>query len=141
MLWLLLALIVIACAALARTIWVAIAPPKHTLPKNADHKPALKILPTADDSDPDHALLWKTQLPALELMDQFAPKPAPRTALLEFYRESSHAYPELYEESCFGDWLNWLEQADLIVQDEGESRLTRKGREFLNHLLDSRRPL
>lgn len=141
MLWLLLTLFFIACGGLAVIAWVALTPAKCNLAKDGGHKPVPKILPAPDESDPDRTLVWRTQIPALELMDQFSSQPALRGALRKFYRDSSHHYPELYENTCFGDWLNWLEQAKLIVQHEGEPRLTNRGREFLNHLLGSRRAL
>jgi hypothetical protein len=141
MLWLLFSLLGIACGALLFAFWVALSPPKYREGRSAGYSHVFTALPAADDSDPNHALIWRTQLPVLELLDQLAPQPVPRSELLKFYRESSRHYPELYEGLCFDDWLKFLQEANLISQCEGEPRLTSRGREFLCHLLASRRSL
>jgi hypothetical protein len=86
--------------------------------------------------DPQHALVWSTQVPALLYI---AACGAEGVAYRDLYRMAyeppARHYPELYEGSSFAEWLFCLEKSELIRLTPGRVALTSKGRTFLEYCL------
>jgi len=78
-------------------------------------------------SDPDHAIIWDTQLPALQLLASAGPAGMAATNLYAFYMKSCHQYPELYDGSTFESWLEFLQRDHLITIDGGKASLQAEG--------------
>ncbi len=92
------------------------------------------VLSIALAFDPDHALLWETQTPILQLISIAGPQGISVRALHRAYLESARCYPELYEGSSFKRWLEFLERAQLLACIDGQRvLLTSQGREFLHY--------
>ena len=85
----------------------------------------------ADAFDSDHALLWETQMPALELISRGGERGVPYERLLPLYNRSARCYPELYEGSSFQRWVEFLEESQLVVLTPARAFLTPEGAEFL----------
>ncbi|MFB3814265.1 MAG: hypothetical protein ACE14L_09140 [Terriglobales bacterium] len=83
--------------------------------------------------DPEHAVLWGTQLPALLLIDAAGGRGMRYSRLLQVYERTAACYPELYEGSSFAEWLLFLERNELAVLGSHRVRMTPYGREFLRH--------
>lgn len=81
--------------------------------------------------EPDQAIIWETQVPALRLMASAGRKGLPLEDLYPLYLGSRRQYPELYDGSSFESWLEFLRHAELISVDLGTVSLTQEGREFL----------
>jgi len=82
--------------------------------------------------EPQHAILWDTQVPALQLISSAGAKGLPIQRLYSGYLEATHHYPELYDGSNFGQWLVFLEQSQLVVCNEYRVAITSQGRRLLN---------
>lgn len=82
----------------------------------------------------DSAILWETQLPALELISSAGGRGVPLWRLHPAYMESVHHYPELYEGSSFHEWLEYLSQAHLVARNGSRIALTPEGGNFLGYL-------
>ena len=85
--------------------------------------------------DPDHAILWDTQVPALQLINSAGPHGAHIRRLYAWYCRSAALYPELYEGSSFKQWLEFLERVQLITRNPYRVALTPEGRDFLRYRL------
>ena len=84
--------------------------------------------------DPDHALVWETQIPILQLISIAEPHGISVRSLHRAYLESARCYPELYEGSSFKRWLEFLECAQLVTRIDGQRvLLTTQGKEFLHY--------
>jgi len=81
--------------------------------------------------DPDHAIIWDTQLPALELMASAGGDGAPVKDLRGFYARSCGQYPELYDGSSFRGWLEFLKREQLVDVDGDRASLSNQGLHFL----------
>lgn len=80
--------------------------------------------------DPDHAIVWQSQTPALRLIASGVSL----SALCEFFGHFSSLYPELYEGIRFDEWLRFLQTCDLVARADCEVHLTSNGRQFLDYL-------
>jgi hypothetical protein len=85
--------------------------------------------------DPDHAILWETQVPVLELISAAGPQGLHIRQLYAWFRESAFRYPELYDGSGFKQWLGILEESELVTFNVHHVILTPKGHEFLQYRL------
>ena len=94
---------------------------------------AFSTLSVALAFDPDHAILWETQVPALELISAAGPQGIHVRQLYAWYRTAAAHYPELYEGSGFKPWLEFLREARLVTFDECRVAVTREGHEFLHY--------
>jgi hypothetical protein len=83
--------------------------------------------------DPDNAMLWDTQVPALELVSSAGRLGLSIQRLKGIYNESARHYPELYEGSGFRQWVDFLEQVQLIALNRERFVLTPKGLDFLRY--------
>lgn len=73
------------------------------------------VLSVALAFDPDQAILWDTQVPALRLLASAGPKGLRLQRLHLWYLDSAGHYPELYDGYSFKEWLAFLDQSQLIV--------------------------
>ena len=95
---------------------------------------AFSVLSVALAFDPDHALVWETQIPILQLISTAGPHGISIRRLHQAYLESARHYPELYEGSSFKTWLEFLEHARLAVCPDGQRvLLTSQGSDFLHY--------
>jgi hypothetical protein len=93
------------------------------------------LLSITDAFDPDHAIVWQSQAPALRLIG----RGVALSVLSEFFRHFSSIYPELFEGIAFDEWLRFLQASELVVRVGPEVRLTANGREFLDYLEQAQR--
>lgn len=82
--------------------------------------------------DPDHAIIWDTQLPALQLIASAGEDGLPVESLRQFYARSCREYPELYDGSTFESWLEFLKREELIWLNSGAASLRTEGRQLLH---------
>jgi hypothetical protein len=94
---------------------------------------AFSVLSIALAFDPDHALVWETQVPMLQLVAESGRRGISVTHLREAYFESACHYPEIYDGFTFEQWLEFLEDARLVTRTGKHVLLTSKGREFLHY--------
>lgn len=92
---------------------------------------------TDHGDDCDYDLLWRTQVPALEILWKAGSRGVSTARMKEFYREFCRAYPELYEGSELSDWLDALQSAGVAVCEDNTITITEKGR-FILERLDQR---
>jgi hypothetical protein len=85
--------------------------------------------------DRDCAIIWSTQVPALELVDNAGRNGVPVKQLYPFYTRGVRRYPELYEGSSFGSWLEFLEREKLVTRSGLQVLITRDGHKFLQYRL------
>ncbi len=88
------------------------------------------LMSIADAFDPERAMLWETQVPALQLISSGVPA----ARLFLFYARYPRNYPELFEDTTFEEWLQFLKRSNLVTVEQGEIRLTAEGVEFLHSL-------
>jgi hypothetical protein len=95
---------------------------------------AFSVLSITLAFDLDHALVWETQIPILQLISIAGPHGISVRRLHRAYLESAGRYPELYDGSSFKQWLEFLECAQLVACIDGQRvLLTSQGREFLHY--------
>ncbi len=81
--------------------------------------------------DPDYAIIWDTQVPVLQLIDRAAGRGIRAQQLRAFYSQSARRYPELYDGSSFGGWLEFLKNEQLIATIGMRVFITAEGHDFL----------
>jgi len=92
-----------------------------------------RVLSICDAFETEYAILWETQVPALRLVASEGMKGLAIQKLQTFYDRSCHVYPELYDGSSFQQWLEFLEQAELVTATESRVAITKEGLEFLKY--------
>ncbi len=97
-----------------------------------------RVLSVCDAFEPEYAVLWDTQVPALRLIAGEGNRGLPLTKLREIYRASARRYPELYDGCTFQQWLTFLEIAELITTTEHRAAITKEGIEFLKYRVPTR---
>ncbi len=85
----------------------------------------------ADAFDPEFAILWETQTPALELISRGGSRGIPCERLYPWYCRCARLYPELYEGTSFRRWLEFLQATQLVAVTPERVLLTPEGAEFL----------
>jgi len=87
---------------------------------------------TLDDAPAtDCALLWATQLTALQQLHASGSRGVKYEALYRTYQAAAGAYPELYEGSSFAQWLLFLDKQNLLALNRSRVTLTEHGQQFL----------
>ena len=89
--------------------------------------------PVADAFDPDHALLWDTQIPALQLIATAGREGVPVAHLYPYYAGAAKLHPELYDGFSFWHWIEFLEEAQLITFEQYRVHLTSQGHHFVRN--------
>ncbi len=97
-----------------------------------------RVLSVCDAFEPEYAVLWDTQVPALKTIAAEGSRGLPLTRLRELYRCSARRYPELYDGCTFQQWLTFLEIAELITTTEHRAAITKEGIEFLKYRVPTR---
>lgn len=97
----------------------------------ARRRPRFSAVTLTDAFEPDTAILWETQMPALQLMFSVGADGLDEEDLRPFYVRSAAAYPELYEGSSFEIWLRFLKEARLVTWQDGLVVITSVGEDFL----------
>lgn len=96
------------------------------------------VLSVCDAFEEEYAALWETQIPALCLIAAAGKRGVSRQQLLSLYRRLSRRYPELYDGTCFQQWLEFLESAELITVREKRVLITPQGQDFLKYRVSIR---
>ena len=94
---------------------------------------AFSVLSITLAFDSDHALVWETQVPMLQLVAKSGRRGISVTHLREAYLESARHYPEIYDGFTFEQWLEFLEDARLVTRTGKHVLVTSKGRDFLHY--------
>ena len=92
---------------------------------------SFRVLSIALIFDPDHALIWNTQMPALKLVGSAGPKGLSLRKLHKWYLDSAGHYPELYDGSTFKQWVAFLQESQLITSDKNKVVLMLQGERLL----------
>lgn len=92
-----------------------------------------RVLSICDAFEAEYAILWETQVPALRLIASEGAKGVSIEKLQKFYDRSCHLYPELYDGSSFQQWLEFLNQAELVTMTEHRVAITKEGLDFLKY--------
>jgi hypothetical protein len=89
-----------------------------------------------DGSDGDRELLWQTQLPALELLQEAGSSGVSIARMTKPYRKFARAYPELFDGSTCSDWFDALQEAGVAVhcRQGATIAITEKGQLILDAL-------
>lgn len=96
-----------------------------------------KVLSVCDAFEVEYAVLWETQAYALRLIAS-SRNGVPRHQLVIVYRRMAKTYPELYEGTCFQQWLRFLESAELVEDNGTRVRITPQGLEFLRFRVETK---
>ena len=99
---------------------------------------AFTVLSVALAFDADHAIIWETQIPALELIASGGRDGLLVRELSFLYQQNARRYPELYEGSSFGKWLEFLNASGLVKVGIAKVTLTAEGERFLQYRLTCR---
>jgi len=89
------------------------------------------VFSVAQAFDPDQAMIWETQAPALQCVATAGSKGISLLQMDCYYACSAQRYPEIYDGSSFRSWLLFLEQEQLIRLIGQRVFITAQGREFL----------
>jgi hypothetical protein len=95
------------------------------------------VFSVAQAFDRDCAIIWSTQLSALRLLDRAGRKGLAVKLMYPFYARAVRRYPELYDGSTFGSWLEFLERERLLKRSGLQVFITADGHEFLEYGLAS----
>jgi hypothetical protein len=98
------------------------------------------VLSLDDAFDPNHAVLWSTQVPELQLIASSGSAGVPYNRLYAAYRKTAASFPELYDGSSFAQWLSCLERSNLITLTSYRVKITSYGRDFLWYCLETAIP-
>lgn len=89
------------------------------------------VVPVGGAFDPEYALLWETQVGAVQLISAAGGDGVTQASLRPLFEQEARRYPELYDGASFEDWLEFLEQAEVAARRAGTLTITHTGREFL----------
>ncbi len=92
---------------------------------------AFSAMSVADAFESETAILWETQIPALAFLESAGPRGLDLEDLRPFYVRCARRFPELYDGSEFHAWVQFLQDAELIVLTGREVAITPAGKEFL----------
>ena len=100
-----------------------------------------RVLSVCDAFEPDYAVLWETQVPALRFIAAAGTKGVGRNQLYAFYRHAAACFPELYEGTGYQQWLDFLQEAELIklvALRENRIAITPQGVQFLRYRVETK---
>lgn len=97
-----------------------------------------RVLSVCDAFEPEYAVLWETQAPALRFVATAGAKGVTRPQLFAFYKRAACQYPELYEGSSFHQWLQFLEGSELVSVRESRIGITPQGLQFLRFRVETK---
>ena len=94
------------------------------------------VISVAQAFEEDSAILWETQVPALQQIATGGTKGLAVAKLRRFFSLTARQYPELYEGIYFEQWVRFLEEAELVIICSDEKiAITPQGLEFLKYRL------
>ena len=105
------------------------------------HHSSFSVLSIEQAFDPDQAVIWETQDPALQLIASAGSEGLLVERLRPFYIRSAHRYPELYDGATFVSWLAFLQHVDIITMKLGMASLTTSGQQFLKYRVTTGDPI
>jgi hypothetical protein len=97
-----------------------------------------RVLSVCDAFEPDYAVLWETQVPALRRIAAAGPKGVARNQLFALHHRSATCFPELYDGSGFQQWLDFLQEAELVTIRENRISITPQGVQFLRYRVETK---
>ena len=92
---------------------------------------SLALLSITEAFDPIYSILWEAPIAALELIDSAGPAGIPVARLRPTYEGAAARFPEIYDGCSFLQWLQFLEEAQLISWHAYKVMLTPDGQAFL----------
>jgi hypothetical protein len=92
---------------------------------------SLALLSITEAFDPIYSVLWEAPIAALELIDSAAPAGIPPARLRPIYEGAAARFPEIYDGCSFLQWLQFLEETQLISWHAYKVVLTLDGQAFL----------
>jgi hypothetical protein len=97
------------------------------------------VISVAQAFEEDSAILWDTQVPALRQVATGSTRGVSVDKMRKFFADSSKHYPELYEGVRFEQWIQFLEDAELVtILTEERIVITPQGVAFLKFRLTPR---
>lgn len=106
---------------------------EHRLFLHISGKP-FTVISVAQAFEEESAILWETQVPALEQIAIGAKKGVSVAKMRRFFAGTSKQYPELYEGVRFEQWIHFLFDAELInFSTDDRIAITQQGLEFLKY--------
>ncbi len=96
---------------------------------------AFSLLVCSEGFDPDRALIWGTQVPALRFVSRHEPRGTCETRLTLVYAELASRYPEIYDGYTFSQWLEFLVGIRVFCLADEAVHITPAGRHLLQFLL------
>jgi hypothetical protein len=91
----------------------------------------LALLSITEAFDPIYSVLWEAPVAALQLIDPAGPAGIPVARLRPIYEGVAARFPEIYDGCSFLQWLQFLEETQLISWHSYKVMLTSDGRAFL----------
>jgi len=91
----------------------------------------LALLSIVEAFDPIYSVLWAAPVAALKLIDAAGISGTPVARLRPIYEEGAVRFPEIYDGYGFVQWLQFLEETQLIAWNGCNVVLTLEGRAFL----------
>jgi hypothetical protein len=118
---------------MARRFWISFGQAWHKLRQPRARLNLARLL-AGDGSDGDRELLWRSQLPALKLLQEAGSSGVSIARMTKLYRKLARAYPELFDGSICSDWFDTLQDAGVAVHcGQGDMiAITEKGRLILD---------
>jgi hypothetical protein len=92
---------------------------------------SLALLPINEAFDPIYSVLWEAPIAALELIDSAGPAGIPAARSRRIYEGAAARFPEIYDGCSFLQWLQFLEETQLISWHAYKVVLTLGGQAFL----------
>jgi len=99
--------------------------------KNLTLAKPLALLSITEAFDPIYSVLWEAPVAALELIDSAGSSGTPVARLRPIYEEAAARFPEIYDGCGFLQWLQFLEETQLISWHGDKVVLTPDGQAFL----------
>jgi hypothetical protein len=90
----------------------------------------------SDISSPETALLWATQISALQFVSDREPRGVSYTPLKLIYLGLARTYPELHDGFTFHHWVGFYVRLGLFRFEDDAIHLTRGGYRLLEYLDD-----
>lgn len=95
------------------------------------------VLRVSDAFDPEFAMLWDTQMPALTFISRVGTNGVSMQQLGPMHRMIAARNPELFDGTGFDEWLRFLESCELVSRKAERVSITAAGREFMAGCLRS----
>lgn len=92
---------------------------------------SLALLSITEAFDPIFSVLWEAPIAALELIDSAGPAGIPVARLRPIYEGAAARFPEIYDGCSFLQWLQFLEETQLISWHAYKVVLTLDGQALL----------